>query len=122
MPLLLFQNLINDHFGKILGNLSPSIILCKSSTYYFLSLTEFHCDWYHASLLTCSNFSDVFDEDHFINSLANDVKVIKKLPKELSSATKVVKHFRSWSGLEYYQDEIASLWEEYQVCLLTSLL
>ncbi|XWS21470.1 hypothetical protein CRYUN_Cryun30bG0057600 [Craigia yunnanensis] len=62
-----------------------------------------------------SNFSDVFDEDHFINSLDNDVKVIKKLPMELSSATKVVKHFRSWSGLEYYQDEIASLWEEYQV-------
>ncbi|XVE95257.1 hypothetical protein REPUB_Repub02eG0080700 [Reevesia pubescens] len=62
-----------------------------------------------------SNFSDVFDEDHFINALANDVKVIKKLPKELSSATKVVKHFRSWSGLEYYQDEIANLWEEYQV-------
>ncbi|XWS23927.1 hypothetical protein CRYUN_Cryun28dG0057600 [Craigia yunnanensis] len=62
-----------------------------------------------------SNFSDVFDEDHFINALANDVKVIKKLPKELSTATKVVKHFKSWSGLEYYQDEIASLWEEYQV-------
>ncbi|XVE55536.1 hypothetical protein DITRI_Ditri03aG0166700 [Diplodiscus trichospermus] len=62
-----------------------------------------------------SNFSDVFDENHFINALANDVKVIKKLPKELSSATKVVKHFKSWSGLEYYQDEIASLWEEYQV-------
>ncbi|XWS21471.1 hypothetical protein CRYUN_Cryun30bG0057600 [Craigia yunnanensis] len=62
-----------------------------------------------------SNFSDVFDEDHFINSLDNDVKVIKKLPMELSSATKVVKHFRSWSGLEYYQDEIASLWEEYQL-------
>ncbi|TYI75916.1 hypothetical protein E1A91_D06G040000v1 [Gossypium mustelinum] len=62
-----------------------------------------------------SNFSDVFDEDHFINALANDVKVIKKLPKDLSSATKVVRHFRSWSGLEYYRDEIASLWEEFQV-------
>ncbi|KAK2995349.1 hypothetical protein RJ640_006569 [Escallonia rubra] len=62
-----------------------------------------------------SNFSDVFDEDHFINSLANDVKVIKKLPKELTSATRAVKHFRSWSGVDYYQEEIASMWEEYQV-------
>ncbi|XVE60530.1 hypothetical protein DITRI_Ditri05aG0136200 [Diplodiscus trichospermus] len=62
-----------------------------------------------------SNFSDVFDEDHFIRSLANDIKIIKKLPKELSSATKVVMHFRSWSGLDYYQDEIASLWNEYEV-------
>lgn len=63
----------------------------------------------------CSNFSDVFDEDHFITSLANDVKVIRKLPKELATATRAVKHFRSWSGVDYYQDEIASLWEDYQV-------
>ncbi|KAE8719552.1 Ascorbate peroxidase 4 isoform 1 [Hibiscus syriacus] len=33
----------------------------------------------------------------------------------MSSATNVVMHFRSWSGLGYYQNEIASLWEEYQV-------
>ncbi|KAI5654894.1 hypothetical protein M9H77_32081 [Catharanthus roseus] len=62
-----------------------------------------------------SNFSDVFDEDYFINSLANDVKIIKKLPKELAKATRAVKHFRSWSGVEYYEGEIASIWEEYQV-------
>ncbi|KAG8660365.1 O-fucosyltransferase 7 isoform X2 [Manihot esculenta] len=62
-----------------------------------------------------SIFSDVFNEDHFINALANDVKVIKKLPKEMASAPKIVKHFRSWSGMGYYQGEIASLWDEYQV-------
>lgn len=65
--------------------------------------------------LICSNFSDVFDEDHFINALANDVKIIKKLPKEMSSATKAVKHFRSWSGMDYYEEEIASMWADYQV-------
>ncbi|KAK2973136.1 hypothetical protein RJ640_028529 [Escallonia rubra] len=52
--------------------------------------------------------------DHFINSLANDVKFIKKLPKELESATGAVKPFRSWSGGNSYQEEIASMWEEYQ--------
>ncbi|XP_065880780.1 O-fucosyltransferase 7 [Euphorbia lathyris] len=62
-----------------------------------------------------SNFSDVFDEEHFINSLANDVNVIKKLPKEMAAASKIVKHFRSWSGMEYYQGEIASLWKDFQV-------
>ncbi|XP_022997105.1 O-fucosyltransferase 7-like [Cucurbita maxima] len=62
-----------------------------------------------------SNFSDVFDEDHFINALANDVKVINKLPKELATATKIVKHFRSWSAKDYYEQEIATLWDEYQV-------
>ncbi|CAA2973999.1 Hypothetical predicted protein, partial [Olea europaea subsp. europaea] len=64
--------------------------------------------------LDSSNFSNVFDEDHFISSLANDVKIIRKLPMELTTATRGVKHFRSWSGIDYYQEEIASLWEEYQ--------
>ncbi|GAB4861289.1 hypothetical protein Ancab_036451 [Ancistrocladus abbreviatus] len=62
-----------------------------------------------------SNFADVFDEDHFISALANDVKVIKKLPKELATEPRAVKHFRSWSGLDYYQNEIASMWADYQV-------
>uniref|UniRef100_A0A1D1XNQ2 O-fucosyltransferase family protein n=1 Tax=Anthurium amnicola TaxID=1678845 RepID=A0A1D1XNQ2_9ARAE len=62
-----------------------------------------------------SNFSDVFDEEHFIHSLENDINIIKKLPKELATATKAVKHFRSWSGVEYYQDEISQLWNDYQV-------
>ena len=62
-----------------------------------------------------SNFSDVFDEEHFINSLANDVKVEKKLPKELVKAPKSVRYFKSWSGVDYYQDEISSLWDHRQV-------
>ncbi|GAB4844997.1 O-fucosyltransferase 7 [Ancistrocladus abbreviatus] len=62
-----------------------------------------------------SNFKDVFDEDHFINALANDVKVIKKLPEELATQPKAVKHFKSWSGLDYYQDKIATMWEDYRV-------
>ncbi|KAM0035988.1 putative GDP-fucose protein O-fucosyltransferase [Helianthus debilis subsp. tardiflorus] len=62
-----------------------------------------------------SNFSDVFDEDYFITALANDVKIIRKLPKELMIATRAVKHFRSWSGIDYYEQEIASLWDDYQV-------
>ncbi|CAM8946387.1 unnamed protein product [Rhodiola kirilowii] len=60
-------------------------------------------------------FSDVFDEDYFINTLADDIKIVRKLPEELSNATIAVKEFRSWSGVEYYQDEIANIWKEYQV-------
>ncbi|KAK2375562.1 O-fucosyltransferase [Trifolium repens] len=62
-----------------------------------------------------SNFSDVFDEEHFIDSLANDVKIIKNLPDELVNETRMVKQFISWSGMDYYENEIASLLEEYQV-------
>ncbi|KAM3194271.1 hypothetical protein ACQJBY_070754 [Aegilops geniculata] len=62
-----------------------------------------------------SNFSDVFDEEHFIRYLANDVIIEKKLPKELVKAPKSVRYFKSWSGVDYYQDEISPLWEHRQV-------
>ncbi|XP_009391326.2 O-fucosyltransferase 7-like isoform X1 [Musa acuminata AAA Group] len=62
-----------------------------------------------------SNFSDVFDEDYFIHSLANDVKIMKKLPKEFAAATKSVKYFKSWSGIEYYRDKISQLWDYHKV-------
>ncbi|KAL9396322.1 hypothetical protein Peur_010575 [Populus x canadensis] len=64
-----------------------------------------------------SNFSDVFNEDHFINALANDIKVIKKLPMEMGGATKADKYFKSWSGMDYYQGEIASMWADYKIIL-----
>ncbi|KAJ4916407.1 O-fucosyltransferase family protein [Raphanus sativus] len=62
-----------------------------------------------------SKFSDVFDEDHFISTLSKDIRVIKKLPKGIDGLTKVVKHFKSYSGLRYYQNEIATMWGEYKV-------
>lgn len=106
---LLFQNLIKDHFGKILGEFSLLYFMCfplNSSNGLIMKI------WNN------SNFSDVFDEEYFIQSLANDVKIVKKLPKEFATATKAVKHFISWSGVEYYQGEIARLWDDYQVCVL----
>ncbi|KAI5055797.1 hypothetical protein GOP47_0029318 [Adiantum capillus-veneris] len=62
-----------------------------------------------------SNFSDVFDEEYFIKALENDVPIVKKLPKDLVSALKAQKQFRSWSGAKYYQEEIAQLWENYKI-------
>ncbi|CAA3002768.1 Hypothetical predicted protein [Olea europaea subsp. europaea] len=84
-----------------------TLCVCVCNSYQF--------DIFNLVCFNCSNFSNVFDEDHFISSLANDVKIIRKLPMELTTATRGVKHFRSWSGIDYYQEEIASLWEEYQV-------
>jgi len=39
----------------------------------------------------CSSFEEIFDVDHFINSLKDDVSIIRVLPKEFS-----------WSTREYY--------------------
>ncbi|CAM6127970.1 unnamed protein product [Calypogeia fissa] len=62
-----------------------------------------------------SNFSDIFDEDYFIEALRGDVPVVKRLPDELLSTPKAAKQFRSWSKVDYYEDEIAPLWDEFKV-------
>lgn len=71
--------------------------------------------------MICSNFSDIFDDEWFISSLANDIKIIKKLPKELVKATKIVMQFKSWSGMDYYENEIAGLWDSFNVCNLIEI-
>lgn len=64
--------------------------------------------------ISCSTFSDIFDESHFINSQEGDVHIVRELPKELESAPRARKHFTSWSGASYYE-EMSQLWKDYQV-------
>ncbi|XP_075510490.1 O-fucosyltransferase 38 isoform X1 [Primulina tabacum] len=61
-----------------------------------------------------STFSDVFDELHFVNTLQQDVVIVKELPKELESVPRARKHFTSWSGVSYYE-EMRQLWKDYQI-------
>lgn len=100
-----FPNLTNIHFGKTLGR---SFISTSSFVVVYLLFSIHVC-------LSFSNFSDIFDEDHFIHALSNDVEVIKKLPKDFATIERAVKHFRSWSGVDYYRDEIASMWKDHRV-------
>ncbi|KAL3700543.1 hypothetical protein R1sor_018565 [Riccia sorocarpa] len=62
-----------------------------------------------------SNFSDIFNDDYFIEALQGDVPVVKRLPPELVDAPRASRQFRSWSYTKYYEEEVAALWEEYQV-------
>lgn len=62
-----------------------------------------------------SNFSDIFDVDYFVKALSNDVPVIKQLPTSMKSEPKVMKAFRSWSNVKYYEEEISRLWQNYKV-------
>lgn len=100
-----FQSLIRNHFGMTKGRSYAGFIVSLPWTDLRLM----------GPLFNISNFSDVFDEEHFINSLSNDVKVEKKLPKELLKAPKSVRYFKSWSGVDYYEDEISPLWDHRQV-------
>lgn len=69
-------------------------------------------DW---SSSMCSNFSDIFDVQYFIEALRGDVRVVQSLPRELGSAPKAVKQFQSWSNVKYYEESIAPLWHDYKV-------
>ncbi|XP_050364645.1 O-fucosyltransferase 38 isoform X2 [Argentina anserina] len=61
-----------------------------------------------------STFSDIFDEVHFIETLREDVKIVKELPQELAKVPRARKHFTSWASTSYYED-MTQLWNEYQV-------
>lgn len=63
----------------------------------------------------CSNFSDIFDVDHFIEALKGDVHIVKSLPREYLLEPKAGKQFQSWSNVKYYEDTIASVWRDYKV-------
>ncbi|KAG0577149.1 hypothetical protein KC19_5G134800 [Ceratodon purpureus] len=62
-----------------------------------------------------SNFSDIFDVDHFMEALKGDVHVVKSLPQEYLLAPKAGKQFQSWSNVKYYEDIIAPVWRDYKV-------
>ena len=50
-----------------------------------------------------SHFSDILDAEWFISSLANDIKIIKKFPKELVNATAIWSVIGSSPNVVYQQ-------------------
>lgn len=68
-----------------------------------------HSFWQDSSI-----FSDIFDENHFIEMLQEDVRIIRVLPRELESVHRARRHFTSWSSMGYYT-EMNQLWKENQV-------
>ncbi|EPS65549.1 hypothetical protein M569_09227, partial [Genlisea aurea] len=65
-----------------------------------------------------SNFEDVFDVDHFINSLRDEVRIIKRLPKRISLKVgypQLEMPPISWSNEQYYLQKILPLFSKYKV-------
>ncbi|KAL8035348.1 hypothetical protein ABFX02_12G091600 [Erythranthe guttata] len=61
-----------------------------------------------------SKFEDIFDVDHFINSLRDEIEIVKEIPPEMQQIQiqlEMEKHLsmppRSWSDISYYTDQIA---------------
>ncbi|KAJ4972935.1 hypothetical protein NE237_006109 [Protea cynaroides] len=65
-----------------------------------------------------SNFGDIFNVKHFINSLRDEVRIIKRMPKWLSRKTAykpLVMPPVSWSSEKYYLEQILPLFRRYKV-------
>ncbi|KAK2453447.1 Protein ESMERALDA 1 [Trifolium repens] len=74
-----------------------------------LVIPNFH---YHSIWKDPSKFSDIYDEEYFVNTLKNDVRVVDKIPEYLmerfgSNMTNVFNfRIKAWSSIQYYRDVV----------------
>ncbi|KAL6001519.1 Protein ESMERALDA 1 [Asimina triloba] len=67
---------------------------------------------YHSIWRDTSKFGDIFDEEYFINTLKNDVRVVNKLPdyimERFDHNMSNVYNFKvkAWSPIKYYKDTV----------------
>lgn len=62
--------------------------------------------WYY---FTCSNFEDIFDVRHFIDSVRDEVRIIKRLPKRFGRRygyQTLAMPPISWSNEKYYLEQV----------------
>ncbi|KAI3720217.1 hypothetical protein L6452_21130 [Arctium lappa] len=65
-----------------------------------------------------SDFEDIFDVGHFINSLRNEIRIVKRLPKRFNRKygfQPLIMPPVSWSTEKYYLEQILPLFSEHKV-------
>ncbi|CAI9786753.1 unnamed protein product [Fraxinus pennsylvanica] len=66
-----------------------------------------------------SEFQDIFDVDHFITSLRDEVRILKELPPRVQRRVELGMIYTmppiSWSDISYYQNQILPLIQKYKV-------
>ncbi|CAH2079466.1 unnamed protein product [Thlaspi arvense] len=66
-----------------------------------------------------SGFKDLFDWQHFIEELKDDIHIVETLPSELAGIDPFVKTPISWSKVGYYKKEVLPLLKQHIVMYLT---
>ncbi|KAL7141159.1 hypothetical protein ABFS83_08G035300 [Erythranthe nasuta] len=66
-----------------------------------------------------SDFEDIFDVDHFISSLRDEVRILKELPPRLKRRVELGMFYElppiSWSNISYYRHQILPLLKKHKV-------
>ncbi|XVE85419.1 hypothetical protein DITRI_Ditri17bG0089800 [Diplodiscus trichospermus] len=74
-----------------------------------LLIPNFH---YHSIWRDPSKFKDIHDEDYFVSTLKNDVRVVNKIPEYIMerfdhNLTNVYNfRIKAWSSIQYYRDSV----------------
>lgn len=93
--------------------------MCSSLLHYTLT-ASYHCRVQFRTSLQChkiiastwfdSEFQDIFDVDHFISSLRDEVRILKELPPRLKRRTELGMFYTmapiSWSDISYYRNQV----------------
>ncbi|KAL0916478.1 hypothetical protein M5K25_013998 [Dendrobium thyrsiflorum] len=66
-----------------------------------------------------SEFQDIFDVDHFITSLRDEVRILKELPPRLKQRVEQGMYYSlppiSWSDISYYKNQILPLIQKHKI-------
>ncbi|XP_022988313.1 O-fucosyltransferase 3-like isoform X1 [Cucurbita maxima] len=68
--------------------------------------------------LSCSNFDDIFNVKHFIDSLRDEVRIVRRLPKKFNRKHGFIPFSMppvSWSNEKYYLEQILPLFKKHTV-------
>lgn len=75
-------------------------------------LNKLVSDFFFLLLKLSSKFGDIYDEEYFVSSLENDVRVVNRIPEYLMERfdhnMSNVYNFRikAWSPISYYKDAV----------------
>jgi hypothetical protein len=75
-------------------------------------LKDFCISSHSFTIMLCSSeFQDIFDVDHFITSLRDEVRILKELPPRLKLKVERVFLYSmppiSWSDISYYKNQVS---------------
>lgn len=79
---------------------------CAFLPYVFLFDYRIRQKYWCKLVILFSDFGDIFDVNHFIDSLRNEVKIVKELPQKFSGKVPLSMQPISWSSEKYYLRQV----------------